>query len=129
MQASQVEGLGNIRASARDGTTEPSVSALLVWSPVTQLVLQLAVRVEQQILTCVSFHCMSMLRPISSSVCYALSKKGRLSPLTSSLMNLMLLSTALVCFEKAFTSFVLILTHASSANLNQWVGAVPAKVV
>ena len=59
---------------------------------------------------CVGFLYTSMLRLLSSSMCTAQSKKGRLSPLTSSHVNLMLLSTALIFSVKASTSFALILT-------------------
>ena len=71
----------------------------------------------------------SMLRRRSSSVCPAQSKMGRLSPLTSSRENLMLLSTACICPVKASTSPVLIVTQVSSTYLNQWLGAGPMKVI
>ena len=43
-----------------------------------------------------------------------------MSPLTSSCVNLMLLSMAFICFLKASTSPVLILTQVSSTYPNQW---------
>ena len=52
-----------------------------------------------------------------SSMCTTQSKKGRLSPLTSSCMNLILLSTAFICSVKASTSLDLILTQESSTYL------------
>ena len=57
---------------------------------------------------CVGFLYTLMLRSLSSSVCTVQSKKGRLSPLTSSRVNLVLLSTAFICSVKASTSLGLI---------------------
>lgn len=42
--------------------------------------------------------------------------------LVSSLVNLMLLSTQLICSEKASASWVLIVTQVISTYLNQWLG-------
>ena len=50
------------------------------------------------------------------TICPAQSKKGRLSPLTSSCVNLMLLSTEFLCSVKASTSLVLTLTQVSSTS-------------
>ena len=70
-----------------------------------------------------------MLRLLSSLMCTAQSTKAKQSPLTSSCVNLMLLSTALMCTVKSSPSRVLILTQVSSTYLNQWLGAVPVKVI
>lgn len=56
--------------------------------------------------------CWLMLRLSSPSVCTAQSKKARLVPLTFSWVNVMFLSTVLMCSVKVSTSRVLILIHA-----------------
>ena len=77
---------------------------------------------------CVGFLYTSMLRLLSSSVWTVQYNKGRPSPLTSSCVNLMLLSTAFICSAKASTSLALILTPVSSRclNLKPWL---PVKVI
>lgn len=70
----------------------------------------------------VGFLYISMLRILSPSMCTT-SKKGRLSTLTSSCVNLMLLSKVFTSV-KASTFLVLFLTQVSSTNLNQWLGEV-----
>ena len=67
-------------------------------------------RVEQQVLICVGLLYTSMLK-LSSLMCTAQFKKGRLSHLVSSCVNLMVPSTASTYCVKAFDSLVLILTH------------------
>ncbi len=60
------------------------------------------------------FLCISSLRPLSSSVSTAQSKKGRLPPLTSYCVNLMFLSTALMSSVKVSASVVFLYTKVSS---------------
>ena len=59
---------------------------------------------------CVGFLYTLMLRLLFSSISTAQSKKGRLSPLMCSCVDLVLLSTAFICSVKASTSLVLKLT-------------------
>ena len=66
---------------------------------------------------CVGFLFTSMLRLLFSSICPAQSKKGRLSPLTSSCLNLMLLYKALICSVKAFTSTYVVQFDSSISSL------------
>ena len=71
----------------------------------------------------------SMLSLPSSPVWTAQSKRGRQSPLTSSTLSSMLLSTAFICSVKASTPLVLMLTQVWSTCLKQCLGAGPVKVI
>lgn len=76
---------------------------------------------------CVGFLYTPMWSLLSFLLWTTQSKKGKLLSLTSSLVNLMFLSTEFMCSVKACTSLVLILTHVSSTYLNQWLGVIPSK--
>ena len=77
---------------------------------------------------CVGSWHIPLLRRLSSCSCRAQPKNGLFS-LISSLVNLNLLSTELICPEKACTSLALIVSQISSTYLNQWLSYLPLDVV
>lgn len=79
---------------------------------------------------CMVFHCVGLfcflLRPGWDRRRFSILKNASLFSLVSSLVNLMLLFTQLICSEKASTSWVWIVTQVISIYLNQ-LGLVPLK--